>query len=71
MEKCLCPISVNKSCLTCQMHVEDTAQSRGEDDLRYLEGVADGIVESFASSHVSPERAEATRLAFKGVLLVR
>ena len=67
----LCPISVKEFCLTCQMNVGNTAHSGGERPLSYLEGVADGIVESFTGSHVTSERAEAVRLAFKDVLLVR
>ena len=67
----LCPNSVNDFCLTCQMHVEKTAQSEGEEDFSYVDGVADGIVESFTGSHVTSERAEAVRLAFKDLLLVR
>lgn len=53
------------------MHVDNTAQSGGEELFNYMEGVADGIVESFTCSHVTSERAEAVRLAFKDVFLVR
>ena len=71
VQECSAPLSFNEFCLTCQMHVDNTAQSGGEELFNNMEGVADGIVESFTCSHVTSERAEAVRLAFKDVLLVR
>ena len=53
------------------MQAESAALPETSEQADYLMTVADDLVRSFTSSHVIAERAEAIRLAFKDVLLVR
>ena len=57
--------------LTCQVQAKDTPQIVSHGDQGTLDAVAEGIVKSFVSSHVTGERADAVKQAFEGVLLVR
>ena len=54
--------------LTCQMRTESAELPHTPE---YLASVANDLVKSFTSSHVTEERAGGIRLAFKDVLLVR
>lgn len=53
------------------MQGEDSPLIHADEQPYCLDAVADGIVRSFASNHVTLERADAVRLAFEDVLLVR
>lgn len=53
------------------MQAESAALPETPEQADYLIAVADDLVRSFTRSHVTAERAEAIRLAFKDVLLVR
>ena len=53
------------------MQAESAALPETSEQADYLMAVADDLVRSFTSSHVTAERAEAIKLAFKDVLLVR
>ena len=57
--------------LTCEVQAKDTLQILSSGDQITLDAVAEGIVKSFVSSHVTGERADEVKQVFEGVLLVR
>ena len=63
--------SVRHSGLTCQMRVDGAKKPHTAEHTEYLVSVANDLVKSFTNNHVTEERAEAIKLAFEDVLLVR
>ncbi len=53
------------------MRTESEELPHTSEQMEDLASVANDLVKSFTSSHVTEERAEGIRLAFKDVLLVR